>query len=67
MRQVLFIKKDSDDLTSVWFQIARHRTSIVHACAYESLVMLSMGCSNCVCRAVTMVLRVRGAVGAVMM
>ena len=67
MKQVLFIKKDSGDLTSVWFQIVRHRTSVVHVCAYGSLVVLSMGCSNCVCRATTMVLRVRGAVGAVMM
>ena len=67
MKQVLFIKKGSGDLTNVWYQIVRHGTSVVHVCAYGSLVVLSMGCSNCVCRATTMVLRVQGAVGAVMM
>ena len=66
MKQVLFIKKGSGDLTNVWYQIVRHGISVVHVCAYKLLVVLSMGCSDCAFGTTPMVLRARGIVGVVM-
>ena len=42
------VKKDSCRLVSVWYQIIRHRISVVHVCVYELLVVLSIDCSDCV-------------------
>ena len=64
MKQVLFIKKGSGDLTNVWYQIVRHGISVVHMCAYELPVVLSIGCSDYSFGTTPMVLR--GVVGVVM-